>query len=82
MNDLHCVLVLLVDTVLVSVLHMLVQNLVEGVGFHRIEQLLEVEPLLSNGVRDAIALLVRGCRDNRQTEEGEDEEREEQVLNP
>lgn len=73
MNYLHCVLVLLVDPVLVSVLHMLVQNLVEGVGFDRIEQLLEVKPLPSNGVRDAIALLARGCRDSRQAEEGEDE---------
>lgn len=73
MNYLHCVLVLLVDTVLVSVRHMLMQNLVEGVGFDRIEQLLEVEFLFSNGVRDAIALLARGCRDNRQTEEGENE---------
>jgi hypothetical protein len=82
MNDLHCVLVLLVDTVLVSVLHMLMQDLVEGVGFDRIEQLLEVELLFSNGVREAIALLARGCRDNRQTKEGEDEYREEEVLNP
>jgi hypothetical protein len=55
MNDLHCVLVLLVDTVLISVLHVGVQDLVEGVGLNRIEQFLEPELLLSNGVRDAMA---------------------------
>jgi hypothetical protein len=82
MDNLHCVLVLLVDTVLVPVLHMSMQDLVERAGLNRIKQFLEAELLLGDGVRDAIgiALLTRSSRHNREAEEGEDEQREAQVL--
>jgi hypothetical protein len=66
-------LVLLIDTVLVPVLHMGMQDLVKGAGLDRIEQLLEPQLLLSNGVRYGTALLTRGSRHNRETE-GEDDE--------
>jgi len=84
MNNFHCVLVLLVDTVFVPVLHMGMQDLVEGAGLNRIEQFLEAEPLLSDSVRDyiaiAIVLLTRSSRHNREAEEGENEQRKAQVL--
>lgn len=67
-------LVLLIDTVLVPVLHMGMQDLVKGAGLDRIEQLLEPQLLLSNGVRYGTALLTRASRHNRETEEGEDDE--------
>jgi hypothetical protein len=75
-------LVFLIDTVLVPVLHMAMQDLVKGAGLNRIEQLLEAQLLLSNGVRYGTALLTRGSRHNCETEEGEDEQGEAQALNP
>jgi hypothetical protein len=69
-------LVFLIDTVLVPVLHMGMQDLVKGAGLDRIEELLEPQLLLSNGVRYGTALLTRGSRRNCETEEGEDEQSE------
>ena len=82
MYHLHCVLVLLVDTVFVPVLHVGMQDIVKGVGLNRIEQFLEAEPLLRDSVRESVAivLLTRGSRHNCEAEKGEDEQREAQVL--
>lgn len=50
MNNLQGMLVLLVNAMLVFVLHMGMQDLVEGAGLNRIEQFLEPELLLNNNV--------------------------------
>jgi hypothetical protein len=45
MDDFHGLLVLLVYAMLVLILHMLVQDLMEGAGLDRVEQFLESELL-------------------------------------